>query len=56
MSEGTAAKFNFIVSGVLMASPWWLETLTNVSTVAALMLPIIGAAVGFAQLYKLLRK
>lgn len=56
MSEAAAAKLNFTVSGVLMSSPWWLDPLTNISTVAALLLPIIGAVVGIVQLYRLLRK
>lgn len=49
-------KLNFAISGTLMASPWWLETLTTVSTTAALLLPIIGAAVGLVQLWRLLVK
>jgi hypothetical protein len=51
-----AAYKNFSLAGVLMASPWWIEPLTNVSTIAALLLPVVGLAVGIVQLYRLLSK
>lgn len=31
------------VAGMAIASPWWLPSLAEVSRVASLMLPILGA-------------
>lgn len=53
MSEGTVLKF--AISGILMASPLWLDPLQHISTIAALVAPIVGVIVGVLTAAKLVR-
>lgn len=50
----TTMKINFSIAAALVASPWWLKTLAEVSTVAAILLPIFGLALAVMQIIRLL--
>jgi hypothetical protein len=52
----TMAKLNFSISGALMTSPWWLEYVGYVSTMAQALAAVTGALIGIVTLYRLLTK
>lgn len=48
-------KINLAIFGVAVSTPLWIDMLQTVSTIAALLFPIIGCVLGIFQLLKLLR-
>lgn len=49
----TSAKLNFIIAFAAIVSPAWLETLREVSQIAAALMPFFGLALIIMQMIKL---
>lgn len=49
----TSAKFNFAIATAAIFSPAWLDTLKEISQIAAALMPFFGLALVILQIVKL---
>lgn len=56
MNETTQAKFEVVLGGGLVGTPWWATWMESISFGASMVAAVCGAIVGLHAVYRLIKR